>query len=778
DFRDIIHMVLKERHICVHCQDKCLELTLPSQAAALSLLSLVDSYFHLTADSSHYLCHEVASPQLVVSIQDGIHGPLVFIMDHLSMCILSSCCEMSDILDEGITSDPHHPTSEPPLQVSTFQSLRLPMSVGTQESLLSLFLLVVEDIHKWREPIPSLEAIYLLSPTEKVPTGTRESVCVCVGGVHVYTCVPEQAVAGRQGKRSEVSGGTGPGLERDPPFPVGAGPNCSLLGDPNLHLQSRTCLSSLTVSEEEACGWIGVRERGGPSRLMPHLAAHPNPKPVPHFNELGHSRVEKVVDTERDPHCLPPLRSPCTAPASAGQSAGALTTPSQRGRERGPAQTMVGTWRSFALGTCRGKPRAGLRTYKLYCPYQAREQTWHLEALSQQIATPCTTQQGYPAIRYRKPRVGSPQNQGPRGHGADGHAVLAKMNALKADIPNLGEVPEKARSQLLIVDPTADLLVPLLHELTFQAMAYDLLDIEQDTYSWMDPGPTLAFTADPGLSEAILLEEDDDMWLDLQHMHIADGYKCAHGAVAGTFDPSQCCRQTVSPTSPLPALTARRVTELLKTFCESKRLTTEKANIEDLSHILEKMPQNQKELNKYSTYLNVAEGGMKPVKGSVEKLCRVEQVQATWDGCVSEENLLKLTQHASMQVHSSLMRDLERLGATVTSPGLGWEQADGSETSSRLQWRESLKPTCQLSRWTPIIKDMIEDGVQERLDRELWPFVSVPNPHTQLPGCCQVRALGTPLQRHPLGSSHILTPTRFLDDLKMLDQKLEDISLQ
>lgn len=78
DFQDITHMVLKECHVSIHCQDnKCLELTLPSRAAALSLVSLVDGYFRLTADSNHYLCHEVAPPRLVMSIQDGIHGPLL-----------------------------------------------------------------------------------------------------------------------------------------------------------------------------------------------------------------------------------------------------------------------------------------------------------------------------------------------------------------------------------------------------------------------------------------------------------------------------------------------------------------------------------------------------------------------------------------------------------------------------------------------------------------------------------------------------------------------------
>ncbi|XP_012646109.1 non-receptor tyrosine-protein kinase TYK2 isoform X1 [Microcebus murinus] len=78
DFRDITHVVLKECRVSIHRQDnKCLELSLPSRAAALSFVSLVDGYFRLTADSSHYLCHEVAPPRLVMSIQDGIHGPLL-----------------------------------------------------------------------------------------------------------------------------------------------------------------------------------------------------------------------------------------------------------------------------------------------------------------------------------------------------------------------------------------------------------------------------------------------------------------------------------------------------------------------------------------------------------------------------------------------------------------------------------------------------------------------------------------------------------------------------
>ncbi|KAK2708308.1 hypothetical protein QYM36_014048 [Artemia franciscana] len=204
-----------------------------------------------------------------------------------------------------------------------------------------------------------------------------------------------------------------------------------------------------------------------------------------------------------------------------------------------------------------------------------------MERMAEQIATLCATLGVYPAVRYRADNERNIEFA---------QIIQHKLNRYKADDPTMGDGPEKSRSQLLVIDRGVDGVSPLLHELTFQAMAYDLLPSENDVNKFL-----LTSQYKSGVEKKVLVDENDDRWKELRHQHIEIVFK--------------------------------NISKNLKTYVTyennlKKSLTaSDKSSISDLK-MIKKMLEYRKELSNYSS---LAEDCLKKYQSKVSRLCKVEQ---------------------------------------------------------------------------------------------------------------------------------------------------------
>jgi hypothetical protein len=136
----------------------------------------------------------------------------------------------------------------------------------------------------------------------------------------------------------------------------------------------------------------------------------------------------------------------------------------------------------------------------------------YITKIIKKLSTLCVSLNEYPCIRYQ-------------GNSAVASAIANGINdflkSFKKKNPRItfngdDAHDDRERAQLLILDRSFDALSPLMHEYTYQAMVYDMLPIENDNQ--------ITYKAKTGAkvdNKIALLKDDDTMWVEYRHNHIA-----------------------------------------------------------------------------------------------------------------------------------------------------------------------------------------------------------------------------------------------------------------
>ncbi|KAK5869558.1 hypothetical protein PBY51_024265 [Eleginops maclovinus] len=423
----------------------------------------------------------------------------------------------------------------------------------------------------------------------------------------------------------------------------------------------------------------------------------------------------------------------------------------------------------------------------IYSP-NSQDKMKTLETIADQLVSLCATLDEYPGVRYKK----------------DSNIENAKTLAELVDdklakhyeLDDSGKKKGKTQAQLLIVERGFDPVSPILHELTYQAMAYDLIDIKNDTYK---------YKGEDGPEKEAQLTEDDQLWIQLRHKHIAE--------------------------------VGEQIPKLVKEIAASKKKPDGKITIANLSQMMKKMPAFRKQMTEKKVHLHLAEDCMKHYSNNVEKLCKAEQdlaVGSDVEGVkvkdamrtllpvllhpynppdkiravllyifslngTTTENLNKLIQHVKIEDQQEFILNWKSLGVPIiTSPSFFPRKPTRRDRSQ--------EDTYKLSRWTPVIKDVMEDAMENKLETKEWPHVS------ESPAAWNGSGAVSARQKHKassqderrtgsrlivfvvggmsysemrcayevtqtvksceviIGSSHILTPTSLLNDIKALSK--------
>eukprot|EP00124_Ichthyophonus_hoferi_P002320 Ihof_evm1s153 gene=Ihof_evmTU1s153 len=286
-----------------------------------------------------------------------------------------------------------------------------------------------------------------------------------------------------------------------------------------------------------------------------------------------------------------------------------------------------------------------------------------------------------------------------------------------------GELSERQadRGQLLIVDRSSDVISPLLHELTYQAMAYDLLPITDDIYKYKGNG---------NVEKMAILGCNDSVWMAVRHQHIANTISHLKSSFKEFREQSKAVKEGQgNNVRDLQAIlkAAPQLAEQTAKFELHFDLTARLQRIEDETNLDEMCIAEQnmvmgsdgdgQKKNPLLHIIQLLQSNKVPQNNKIRMLALYVIIKQKG---ITSSDLDKLFSQAmivpSFTSNGNAIGNMDLLGVTVDS--------DHSIPSAPIKRKtRDLSETYTTSRWTPTLKDLIENLTEGVTDNKLINFV-------------------------------------------------------
>lgn len=373
----------------------------------------------------------------------------------------------------------------------------------------------------------------------------------------------------------------------------------------------------------------------------------------------------------------------------------------------------------------------------------SEEYRGELVAMATRLATVFATLKEYPSIRYRAALP--PGDEYPPG--LESRLLVTQRLAVElyealAEMQRAGKVPERETCELIITDRGFDPVSPVIHEWTYEAMIHDLMEGSDAlhgkvfTYSSQTQGGKAE-------NKEHVLDERDAMHVDLRHRHFA----AASLKITSALDDLRSKTKLGSRGGAVGDLDLRTMGKLVQALPQYRDQLAQLGAHVEIAHILNRAIDAHRltDLGKLEQDLVYGDATSKELitfLSANQMLPAQDKVRALLCYSATHQEKLDPSRQAQWQkvarlsaADMAVVRNLEFLGVPVCKRQRGGIAGISFGRRRRRAVRKDRDADeddqqFALSRFVPVLSEVIDDAAAGRLSQEEYPYVRPPGSPT------------------------------------------------